>query len=220
MDSIHGPTRYRDVVLTSSLLAGAGTYHHGDLWLKKSLEQRIEEAIREEISIAPYDPRWPSLFEKEAASLLSKLPKSIVIKIEHFGSTAVPGLAAKPVIDMLVEVSSLEETREQVVSILEAEGYDYFWRTDVSPAYAWFIKRDAGGKRTHHLHMVEADSKLWERLKFRDYLREFPEEARRYAELKHLLAEKHPNDRTAYTKGKTEYITRVTERAKHHYGAT
>jgi GrpB-like predicted nucleotidyltransferase (UPF0157 family) len=193
---------------------------YGDGQLKKSLEQRIEEAIREEISIAPYDPEWPNLYENQAVFLRGKLPQSVVIKIEHFGSTAVPGLAAKPVIDVLVQVSSLEETKEQVVPILEAEGYDYFWRTDVSPAYAWFIRRDSEGKRTHHIHMVAADSKLWERLYFRDYLREFPEEARRYAELKRSLAERYPNDRIAYTEGKAEYVIAITERAKRHYGAT
>ena len=188
--------------------------------MNKSLEQRIAEAIREEISITAYDPGWANLFESEAAFLRHKLPKSLVIKIEHFGSTAVPGLEAKPVIDILVEVSSVAETQEQVVPILEAEGYDYFWRTDVSPAYPWFIKRDSAGKRTHHLHMVEADSKLWERLFFRDYLRDFPEEARCYAELKLGLAEKHPNDRVGYTSGKTGYVVAITERAKRHYGAT
>jgi GrpB-like predicted nucleotidyltransferase (UPF0157 family) len=188
--------------------------------LNKSLEQRIEEAIREEISIVSYDPAWRRLYETEAAFLRRKLPKSIVSKIEHFGSTAVPGLAAKPVIDMLVQVSSLLETQEQVVPILEAEGYDYFWRTDVSPAYAWFIKRNPEGKRTHHLHMVEADSKLWERLYFRDYLREFPEEANRYSELKKLLAEKYTNDRVGYTAGKAEYVVSITEKARRYYGAT
>lgn len=188
--------------------------------MKKSLEQRIEEAVREEISIAPHDPGWPNLYENEAAFLRLKLPQSVVIKIEHFGSTAVPGLAAKPVIDVLVQVSSLEETKEQIVPILEAEGYDYFWRTDDSPAYAWFIKRDSEGKRTHHIHMVEADSKLWERLYFRDYLSEFPEEAKRYAELKQALAERYPNDRMAYTEGKAEYVIAITERAKRRYGAT
>jgi GrpB-like predicted nucleotidyltransferase (UPF0157 family) len=68
--------------------------------------------------------------------------------------------------------------------------------------------------------MVEADSKLWERLYFRDYLRDFPEEAKRYAELKQFLAEQHPNDRVAYTEGKAEYVISITERAKRHYGAT
>jgi len=185
--------------------------------LKKTLEQRIEEAIREEISIVPYNSKWSNLFENEAEFLRSKLPESLIVRIEHFGSTAIIGLAAKPVIDILVEVSSLEETRKQIVPLLEAEGYDYFWRTDTSPAYAWFIKRDSEGKRTHHIHMVEADSKLWERLCFRDYLREFPDEAKRYAELKQTLSEKYPNDRIAYTEGKTEFVASMTERAKRYY---
>lgn len=186
--------------------------------MKKSLEQRIAEAIREEILVAPYDPNWPHLFESEAAFLKRKLPKSLVIKIEHFGSTAVEGLLAKPIIDMLVEVSSLAETQKQIVPILEAAGYDYFWRTDISPAYAWFIKRDSQGKRTHHIHMVEADSKLWERLYFRDYLREFPEQAKTYAELKQSLADRFSNDRIAYTEAKAEYVEAITERAKRYYG--
>ena len=90
----------------------------------------------------------------------------------------------------------------------------------ILPAYAWFIKRDEKGKRTHHLHMVEADSKLWERLYFRDYLREFLEEARRYADLKQFLAQKFPNDRVAYTEGKSALVEALTETAKHYYGVT
>ncbi|MGI8835081.1 MAG: GrpB family protein [Pyrinomonadaceae bacterium] len=188
--------------------------------MKKSLSQRIEEAIREEISIVPYDPEWPALFEREAEFLRHKLPASLIARIEHFGSTAIPGLAAKPIIDMLVEVTTLQETRKVIVPLLESERYDYFWRTDSQPPYAWFIKRDSENKRTHHIHMVESDSKLWERLSFRDYLREFPDEARRYEELKRSLAAKHPNDRIAYTEAKTEFVVFVTERARQHYNGT
>lgn len=188
--------------------------------MKKSLEQRIAEAVREEISLVPYNPEWPVLFEKEAEFLRRKLPESLIIRIEHFGSTAIPSLAAKPIIDILVEVSSLKETRKQIVPLLEAEGYDYFWRTDTQPPYAWFIKRNSGGKRTHHLHLVEADSKLWERLYFRDYLREFPAAAKRYEELMQSLSMKHPYDRAGYTEGKAKYVASVTERAKQHYNAS
>ena len=183
----------------------------------KTLEQRIEEAIREEIFIVPYDLEWPALFREEAKHLRSKLPRLLVGRIEHFGSTAVPGLAAKPIIDMLVEVGSLDETQRVIVPLLEAEGYDYFWRTDVSPAYAWFIKRDPEGKRTHHIHMVEPDSKLWDRLFFRDYLRDFPDEAQRYSELKELLSQQYAKDRIGYTEGKTDYVVSVTERARKYY---
>jgi GrpB-like predicted nucleotidyltransferase (UPF0157 family) len=185
--------------------------------VKKSLEQRIEEAVREEITIVQYDRRWPHLFQTEVEFLRANLPGSLLKKIEHFGSTAIPGLSAKPIVDMLIEVVSLDDTKTQIVPILESEGYDYFWREDVSPPYAWFIKRDSEGKRTHHLHMVEGDSVLWDRLYFRDYLREFPEEAQRYAELKQSLAANHPNDRIAYTAGKSEYIQSVTATAKQFY---
>lgn len=184
--------------------------------MEKSLAQRIEEAIREEVLIVPYNPEWPALFEREAESLRRMLPASLIGRIEHFGSTAVPGLAAKPIIDILVEVRTLQETRKVIVPLLKSEGYDYFWRTDSQPPYAWFIKRDSESKRSHHIHMVEADSKLWERLNFRDYLREFPDEAKRYEELKRTLAAKYANDRIAYTEGKTEFVVSVTERAGQH----
>ncbi|MCD4767572.1 MAG: GrpB family protein [Methanosarcinales archaeon] len=89
------------------------------------LNNRIEELVREEVAIVLYNPTWPKIFEDEAAFLRWKLPQNLVKRIEHFGSTAVPGLSAKPIIDILVEVTSLEETKKQIVPILEAEGYEY-----------------------------------------------------------------------------------------------
>lgn len=80
--------------------------------MNKSLKQRIEELVREEIAIVPYNSEWPSLFEKEVTFLRSKLPENIVKRIEHFGSTAIPRLSAKPIIDILVEVSSLDKTKK------------------------------------------------------------------------------------------------------------
>ena len=108
----------------------------------ETLEERIRRVVQEEIRIVDYDPKWPELFQAEKEHLLSCFPGSLIKRIEHFGSTSVPGLSAKPVIDMLVEVSSLEETKLKIVPILEAQGYDYFWRpseTDGPPFYAWFI---------------------------------------------------------------------------------
>ncbi len=188
--------------------------------MEKSLQQRIDEAIRENVSIVPYDSEWPSLFETEADFLRRILPQRLLRRIEHFGSTAVPALAAKPIIDLLIEVTSLEETQEHIVPILVSHRYDYFWRTDVLPPYAWFIKRDSEHRRTHHLHFVEADSPLWDRLYFRDYLRRFPDEARRYGELKAILASKFPNDRVAYAEGKTACIIAVTEKARRFFEAS
>lgn len=181
-------------------------------------EEKIRRVVQEDVAVVPYDPRWPGLFEAENNHLLSCLPHELIGRIEHFGSTAVPGLAAKPIVDMLVEVRSLAETRERIVPILEGQGYDYFWRPtwgdDTPPFYAWFIKRDSEGNRTHHIHMVERDFEHWERLLFRDYLIEHAEVAREYAELKVRLAAEHAGDRVAYTKAKTAFIAKVTQVAK------
>jgi GrpB-like predicted nucleotidyltransferase (UPF0157 family) len=187
-------------------------------------EQRIERVVREEVAIAPYNPDWPELFRQEKEHLLSSLPNDLIRRVEHFGSTAVPGLAAKPIIDMLVEVTDLEATRVRIAPVLESQGYDYFWRPtngdDGPPFYAWFIKRDPKtGVRTHHIHMVQGDfADHWDRLLFRDYLIERPEVAGEYEALKVHLASVSPQDRVTYTRGKTEFIARVTEQAKLYYG--
>lgn len=173
----------------------------------------IQKLVREHVDIVPYDPRWRDLFEREKAHLLAVLPTGILRRIEHFGSTAVPGLASKPIVDMLVEVSALDDVKARVVPVLESEGYDYIWRPtsgdDVPPRYAWFIRRDSAGARTHHIHMVEAGFPHWESLAFRDYLRAHPDVAAEYAALKRRLAADLSSDRVAYTAGKTEFIQRV-----------
>lgn len=187
----------------------------------ETLDQKIARVVKEEVSIVPYDSRWPKLFEQERIHLLSCLPLELIKRIEHFGSTAVPGISAKPIVDILVEVTSLAETKKRIVPILEAQGYDYFWRPswgdDTPPFYAWFIKRDQNGNRTHHIHMVEPDFEHWERLLFRDYLIEHPDVARKYSELKKKLSEAYLNDRVAYTNAKTNFIKTVTENAKRYY---
>ena len=184
----------------------------------ETLEEKVARVLKEDIAVVPYDPRWPELFEEEKAHLLSCLPKMLVKRIEHFGSTAVHGLAAKPIVDMLVEVTSLDETGQKVPQILEPRGYDYFWRPmwgdDTPPFYAFFIKRDEGGNRTHHIHIVEAHFELWDRLLFRDYLIEHPRAAQDYAKLKRKLSKAHANDRVAYTEAKSDFIVRITNIAK------
>jgi len=173
--------------------------------------------------VVPYDPDWPRRFEDEKAHLLSCLPSDLVGRIEHFGSTAVPGLTAKPIIDMLVEVTSLEETKVRIAPVLEGQGYDYFWRPtmgdDTPPFYAWFIKRDDEGRRTHHIHMVEKHFEHWDRLLFRDYLIDYPAVAAEYGAVKQRLAKEFADDRIAYTRGKTEFIIQVTGRARNRYAS-
>ena len=187
----------------------------------ETLEEKIARVVKEDVAITAYDPRWPEIFEQERAHLVSCLPPDLVKRIEHFGSTSVPGLSAKPIVDILVEVTSLEETRQRIAPILESQGYDYFWRPlwtdDAPPCYAWFIKRDANGNRTHHIHMVEAHFEHWDGLLFRDYLIEHPDVAREYSNLKQKLSKVHHNDRVAYTKAKTNFIRTVTQRARQYY---
>ena len=186
----------------------------------ESLEQRVARVLGEKIQIVPYDPAWPERFRQEKEHLLVSLPREMVRRIEHFGSTAVPGLAAKPIVDMLVEVTDLGETRIRIAPVLEAQGYDYFWRPthgdDVPPFYAWFIKRDPQTRsRTHHIHMVEKSfQQHWDQLLFRDYLIQHADVARKYERLKLELAGKYANDREAYTNGKSEFIADVMRRVK------
>jgi L-amino acid N-acyltransferase YncA len=184
----------------------------------ESPEEHIRRVIQEEVVLVPYNPLWPRMFEEEKNHLSACLPPGLVKRIEHFGSTAVPGLSAKPIIDILVEVSSLEETKAAIVPILTADGYEYFWRPthgdNGPPFYAWFIKRDALGNRTHHIHMVERGFEHWERLLFRDYLIGRSSVRNQYQQLKEQLAEKFPHDRIAYTNAKTEFIVKTTAAAK------
>ena len=187
----------------------------------ETLEQKIARVVKEAVAVVPYDPCWPKMFEQERLHLLSCLSADVVKRNEHFGSTAVPGLWAKPVVDILVEVTSLHETRQRIVPILEAQGYEYFWRPsfgdDTPPFYAWFIKRDKNGNRTYHIHMVEADFEHWDRLLFRDFLIDFPEVAREYGDLKKRFSGEHENDRVAYMEAKAEFIRRITKKAKIFY---
>lgn len=184
----------------------------------ETFEQKIARLVKEKIAIVPYDPHWPVMFEQERRHLFSCLPRNLIKRVEHFGSTAVPGLSAKPIIDILVEVTSLFETRQRIVPILLSQGYEYYWRPsfgdDLPPFYAWFIKRDKAGSRTHHIHMIESHFEHWQRLHFRDYLIANPDIAREYENLKISSAALHHDDREAYTDAKGAFITRITKKAK------
>lgn len=178
----------------------------------------VRRARDEPVELSDYDPVWPRRFEQEAWQLRQILPQAQLGRIAHFGSTAVPGMVAKPIVDMLVEVPSLRSVKEDVAPELERRGYEFFWRAswrdNLSPAYTWFIKRDAQGRRTHHIHMLTPDAPEWERLLFRDYLIDHPQEAAAYGELKRRLVMAHPGDRIAYAQAKTEFIETAMRKAK------
>jgi GrpB-like predicted nucleotidyltransferase (UPF0157 family) len=162
------------------------------------------------IHIVPYDEGWPAQFEVERDLLRRILQPWLIGPVEHVGSTAVRGLPAKPVIDIMAGIGGLEESRASFAD-LHAAGYQYApYRTEVMH---WFCKPHFS-HRTHHLHLVPYDSALWtERLAFRDYLRSNAMVAAEYAELKARLAEAHRNDREAYTEAKGPFVARVVRTA-------
>jgi GrpB-like predicted nucleotidyltransferase (UPF0157 family) len=162
------------------------------------------------VEIVPYDPAWPAGFEQEATILHRALARWLAGPIEHIGSTAVPGLAAKPVIDIMAGVESLEQSRPAIAAATTL-GYCY-WPYQADREH-WFCKPSAAF-RTHHLHMVPMSSPQWLRsIAFRDYLRAHPQVADEYAALKARLAQEHRLDREAYTAAKRPFIDRVTAMA-------
>ena len=160
--------------------------------------------------VVPYDPAWVAAFEAERARMAKTL-FPIALGIEHIGSTSVPGLCAKPVIDLLVGTLSLEDA-DRCVPLLVAEGWDFSADFNATLVGRRFLRRLQGGVRTHHVHIVVFDGELWEGyLRFRDKLREQPELAREYETLKRDLAVKFRDERERYTASKTDFVKRVLE---------
>lgn len=160
------------------------------------------------VVIVDYDPQWPIRYAQEKAAIVRALGSRLAA-IEHIGSTAVPGLGAKPIIDMLSGVTNLK-TGAQCVPALEALGYEYKGENGISGRLYF----DKGNPRVYHLHMVEVDGEHWKRhLLFRDYLRSHPAETQRYEALKRELAERYGNDREGYTNAKTDFIEAAVRRA-------
>jgi len=168
----------------------------------------IDRAIHEEVVLVPYQASWPEQFDAEKARLLQLFPGQFV-ELEHFGSTAVPGMAAKPIIDILAGVASMA-VADALFEPLLRNGYTTSREFNAMLTdRKWFMKV-AGGKRTHHLHVVEFRGPQWEdRLRFRDILRRKPEVAMRYGELKQRLADTFRTDREAYTDAKAEFVATV-----------
>jgi putative glutamine amidotransferase len=162
-----------------------------------------------ELVVAPSDPAWPGRFDQEAARLAALLPEDLVTRIDHVGSTAVPGLDAKPIIDIQVSVRTMTPV-EAYVGPLTAGGYRHVldpWSDD----HEFFSRDGDGGNRAVNLHVC-ADGSDWERkhLAFRDHLRAHPDDAAAYADLKRALAAHHGVDRASYTEDKTDFVERVT----------
>jgi len=160
--------------------------------------------------IVDYDPLWPLAFEAERRRIAAALG-DLAVRIEHNGSTAVPGLAAKPIIDIQVSVPSLQPLAP-FVDTLGSLGYVHVPHADDS--FCAFFHRPAAWPHTHHVHLVRAGGSEEQRtLAFRDYLREHADAAREYERLKRQLAAAtdgtDSNSREQYARGKTEFIERI-----------
>jgi GrpB-like predicted nucleotidyltransferase (UPF0157 family) len=157
----------------------------------------------EPIRVVAHDPQWPERFEQERALLAEAIGPWVVGGIHHVGSTAVPGLDAKPTIDVLVGVEDLESARGCFESLAEL---GYLYAPYRPKEMHWFCK-PSPSRREFHLHLVPVDSsRFQDELVFRDRLRADPKLAREYAELKRSLAARFPGDREFYTEAKGEFI--------------
>lgn len=175
-------------------------------------EDSLLAAIYEDVELHSYNASWPQAFEVERDRLLSLFPNDF-IDVQHIGSTAVPGLCAKPVIDILAGVQSIA-VAERLALPLCRSGYTMSAEFNESlPDRKWFM-RWANGHRTHHLHLVVHGSPVWhERLRFRNALRSTPELAAEYSALKTQLAATHLKDREAYTDAKAEFVRAIAREA-------
>ena len=163
------------------------------------------------VEVVAYDPGWVGEFESEARRLTSVLGAEVVA-IHHYGSTAIPGLCAKPIIDILVEVKDIEAI-DALNQEMEVLGYEARGERGFS-GRRYFV-REEGGRRTHHVHMYQSGHPEIERwFRFRDYLLARPGEAEAYGSLKRSLAERFPYDAPKYNEGKTCFVRRVDELAR------
>ena len=160
------------------------------------------------IEIRDYDPEWPTVFRAEKGRIRAAFG-GLAKDIQHVGSTAVPGLAAKPVIDILLAVEDLTETVAYLIR-LEELCYTYVPHNEDAER-RFFLK---GMPRTHHVHVVRFGGwTYWKHLLFRDYLLDHPSKVKEYECLKRILAEQFRDDRSRYVEGKSEFIESVIARA-------
>jgi GrpB-like predicted nucleotidyltransferase (UPF0157 family) len=170
---------------------------------RKAEVNRVDD---EPIRLVSYDAGWPARFERERVALDRAIGGWAIGGIHHVGSTAVPGLDAKPIVDILVGVAGLDASQACFDPLAKLS---YLYAPYRAEEMHWFCKPHPS-KRTHHLHLVPTESKRFhDELAFRDRLRASPETAKEYAALKRDLAERFADDREAYTDAKTEFIDRV-----------
>jgi GrpB-like predicted nucleotidyltransferase (UPF0157 family) len=163
------------------------------------------------VEVLPHNPQWRVAFEAEARQVATALGETVVA-IHHIGSTAIPNIYAKPVVDLLVEVKEITDVDGRS-SAMESLGYEALGEFGI-PGRRYFRKDNQDGIRTHHIHAFEAGSAEVERhLAFRDYMIAHPGAAQKYSELKRTLARDHPQSIEGYMAGKDGFIKEMERRA-------
>ncbi len=172
------------------------------MWPNFNIFGRGEIEGGDRIEIVDYRESWPAEFTGFSSWLKSHFPAGLLTRIEHIGSTAVSGMPAKPVIDILAEIPSFSEARRGILPLMD-ESWEYCWYND----HILLIKREKfRGKRTRHLHLAPPGHEQWKTIVFRDALRNNPKIAEQYASLKRRLAREHAHDREQYTEAKSAFI--------------
>lgn len=165
------------------------------------------------VDVKPYDPKWVSMFEQEADTLRNIFGAQLVT-VHHIGSTAVPGLSAKPIIDLMPIVYDIQLV-DQYNPSMQKTGYTPMGEYEI-PGRRFFFKGQ--DHRTHHVHVYQVGSpEIVRHLAFRDYLRTHPRCASEYGDLKRELAEKFPFDIEAYMQGKEDLVLKIEQQARPWY---
>ncbi len=163
------------------------------------------------LQVVPHDPHWPDAFESEAKIVATAFGENVVAT-HHIGSTSIPNIFSKPVIDMLIEVKEITNV-DLRSSEMEWLGYEVKGEFGI-PGRRYFRKDNAKGDRTHQIHVFKAGAAEAERhLAFRDYLKSHPIDAQKYSELKRSLAAKHPMNPAGYIDGKDPFIKEIDRKA-------
>jgi GrpB-like predicted nucleotidyltransferase (UPF0157 family) len=167
------------------------------------------------VELVTYNTEWPVIYQQEKKTLLGQLGEKIILRIEHFGSTAIPKIKAKPYIDIIIEIESELLFNETIIEKMSEIGYTHFKvpaRENID-AYMSFGKGYdlKEKKQIYHIHMCPKENYMWTQLAFRDYLIANPDRADAYESLKVNSATQHKNDRGAYVLSKTDFIKETLE---------
>jgi len=177
------------------------------------MKRKIIGLQRKKVKLSSYNPEWKKLYKKEE-KLIRSIIEKYILDIQHVGSTSIPNIKAKPIIDIAVGVKSLK-IGEKCIKPLERLGYEY--KHDAGIKGRHFFVKGNENNRTHYLHVEKLNGKLWKNhILFRDYLIKHKEAVKEYSKLKEELVKKHKDNRDIYTIKKNSFIQKILRKAEKH----